>query len=482
MANVIPWSEHGFTLLKPASSAEEVLTRIDEEKPDILITDIQMRGMSGLELISCLLKKNYRMEIILLTGYDEFSYVQEAIRQGVCDYLLKTSSPIEILKAVQRAETRLSQLKKYSEWQESETEQLAVSELKKVMQIRNGIFDFQPLLEILPELKEPPYQLLLIDASIAPEEMSGYEKLWNTYLIGKWLPYNGYTLIVIKRDSYLRDEYLFQMAVKKIRKKCNKPIFVSDIVTSLFEIPAMHDQIFSLLLYQWLLPEAVMIKGVDISRRVGIPYKDSISEHERKLFTCMKSGRIDEWIADFTEWLFSHPEATPESIQFYVQSLYIETIRYINGMSSKKEALSSNYPSIPSANVWFDSPEENLLSIFSTLLHDFQLDYQRTTNYVQDSIMYIEKHLGKAISLREVADQVHIHPNYLSEMIRKETGISYMELVTDLRVKKAADYLIHTSAKVKEIANLVGYSDSKYFTSIFKKYYEVTPTQFREQR
>lgn len=288
--------------------------------------------------------------------------------------------------------------------------------------------------------------------------------------------------MMIRRDPYLGDEYLLQMAVKRIWEKYRSPVFASEVVTSLTEMPLLYRQLSSLMLYQWILPNWMIIKGVDVEKRVGISYQESISEHETKLLHCMKEGQIEEWLSHFVDWLFTHPEATPESIQFYVQSLYIEMIRYINRLSSKPGDLSSNYASIPSAEKWFNAPKEQLLTLFSSLLTDFRLNYSKTTNYVQDSIFYIEKHLGKAISLKEVAEQVHIHPNYLSEMIRKETGISYMELLTDLRVKKAADYLLHTSAKVKEIANLVGYSDSKYFTSIFKKYYEVTPTQFRELR
>ncbi|KAA0965083.1 response regulator [Sporosarcina sp. ANT_H38] len=481
MANVIPWSEYGFTLLKPASSAEEVIKRIDVEKPDILITDIQMKGKSGLELVSYISKHNYQIEIILLTGYDEFGYVQEAIRQDVCDYLLKTSSPDEILKAVQRARMRLDKLKRYSEWKESETEQFVTSEIRKILQNTNELFDFQQLIEILPALKEPPFQLLLIDKPIESEEMSSCEGIWNTYLNGKWFAYNEYTLVIIRRDPHLGDEYLLQMAIKKIGEAYNKPIFASEIVTSLSKMPYLYSQVSSLLLYQWILTEQLVIKVEDVETRSGIPYKVSISEHEESLINCMKEEGMEEWISNLVDWLFSHPQATPESIQFYVQSLYIETIRYINRMSSKKGKESINYPSIPSADKWFVSPKEILLSLFSMLLNDFKLDYKKNPSYVDDSIMYIEKHLGKSISLKEVAEQVHIHPNYLSEMIRKETGISYMDLLTDLRVKKAADYLLHTTAKVKEIANLVGYNDSKYFTSIFKKHYEVTPTQFREQ-
>lgn len=71
IANVIQWCDYGFTLLKPASSAEEVINRLEKEKPDILISDIRMKGMSGLELVGHIAKGDYQIETILLTGYDE---------------------------------------------------------------------------------------------------------------------------------------------------------------------------------------------------------------------------------------------------------------------------------------------------------------------------------------------------------------------------------------------------------------------------
>lgn len=483
MANVIPWREYGYTLLKPASSAEEVINRLEEEKPDILISDIRMKGMSGLELISYIAKSDYQIETILLTGYDEFDYIQEAIRQDVCDYLLKTSAPDEILMAVQRAGKRLQKVKDYDYWKESEHEQIVTAQIKNMLQNENGIAEFQPLMEIVPELKEPPFQLMLIDEATEVDKIQNYQELWNSYVNGKWISYNNLTLLILKRDTYLEDEYLLQIAAKKIKEIYHKPILSSEVVTSLSKLPLLYKQVTSLTSYQWILSDNIMIKQEDVRSRSGISYKELIFEHENQLINCMKEGdneKLELWISDFVDWLFSHPQATPESIQFYVQNLYIESIRYINRISNNKKKW--NYDSIPPSNKWFVYPKEKLFALFSVVLNDFKSNYRKHMTYAEDSILYIEKHLGEAISLQEVADHVNIHPNYLSEMIRKKSGKSYVELLTDLRVKKAADYLLYSSINIKEIAQLVGYNDSKYFTRIFKKHFIVTPTQYREKQ
>lgn len=109
LASVIAWHELGIELLQPAASAEEALTRMAEERPHILMTDIRMTGRSGLELAEEGLRLLPELEVIILSGYDDFSYAQQAIRQGVTDYLLKTSKPEEIIKTVLQAKQRITE-------------------------------------------------------------------------------------------------------------------------------------------------------------------------------------------------------------------------------------------------------------------------------------------------------------------------------------------------------------------------------------
>src|SRR5699024_11553969 len=81
----------------------------------------------------------------------------------------------------------------------------------------------------------------------------------------------------------------------------------------------------------------------------------------------------------------------------------------------------------------------------------------------------------------DVANEVHIHPNYLSEMLRKKQQMTFLEIVTMMRMEKAVKLIVHSNKSIKEIAHLVGYNDRKYFTQLFKKYYHYTPSQYRKR-
>src|SRR5699024_10760576 len=437
---------------------------------------------TGLELVSLIEERNYQIESILLTGYDDFEYIQEAIRQNVCDYLLKNSSPDDIILAVERAKKRVEITKEYDQLKESEVEHYVSSQLRKLVENESENSDKEFLLEEIPLLRNPPFQLLLIDSDSEPTNIQNNEQLWNGYINGKWFRNHSYVLILVKRDAYLKDDYLLQIASRKMKKIYNKPMIMSEVVSSIDKLSNLYKQVTSLIPYQWIMPNRLLIDRQVVGNRKGIPYQERASIYEEELIDCLKQGDesvLKTWLVNFVEWLFNHPNATPESIQFYVEKLYITSIGYIDLLDNHKGI--KNYKSIPPANVWFEKGSETLYSIFLELLKNFKSNYHTSTNYVEDSIIYMEKHLGESLSLQNVAEQIPIHPNYLSNMIRKKTGKSYMELLTELRIKKAVDYLLYTSINIKNIAELVGYNDSKYFTKIFKRYFIMTPTQYRDK-
>ncbi|WP_408011077.1 helix-turn-helix domain-containing protein [Pseudalkalibacillus sp. A8] len=484
MRKVVPWSENGFELLETASSAEEAIKRISEEMPDILLTDIRMKGKSGLDLAAYVYDCKLAIEVIVLTGYDEFAYAQEALRQGVCDYLLKTSAPDDILRAVQKAKDRLEHTKEHVQWKQGERERMISALMKRLLHKIADPGDVNRLCELIPELNKAPIQLLLIDQLLQPSQLAYYEKLWKTYVFGKWVPYNEKTVIIVQRDTRLEDDYLLRMATKKITQLLHQPVFAGTVVSSLTELSSSFEQATSLILYKWLLPDRTLIGAEDIKSRVGIPHIERLPDHEEELFNYMKIGNHEDlkrWLIDLIGWLFAHPQATPGSIHLYVQTLFIATIRFVNrvALSSGQEAC--NYKSLPSAAEWFPSPEQTLPPLFLQVMDDYQKQANRQNSYVQTAIYYIEQKIGESLTLYKVANHVHIHPNYLSNMIRKETGKSYVELLTELRMKKAEELLLHSDAKVKDISKLVGYADWKYFTNQFKKHTGMTPSKYRHQ-
>lgn len=480
---VISWEEHGFQLLEPVSSAERAIDVIHKNAPEIILTDIRMNGKSGLDLASFVYGQELSIEVIVLTGYDEFTYAQEALRQGVSDYLLKTSAPDDILRAVQKARDRLVDTREHVQWRQGERDRMISTLTKKIVNYTAEPKDINQLYTFLPELQNSPIQILLIDTPLETIQLEDNENLWNTYIFGKWIPLNEKTIIIVRRDPRLGDEYLLQMAIKKINQSLETPFFVGSVVSSLTNLPSSFEQAVSLILYKWLLPTHKIIGTNDIQHRVGISQTALLGDHEEKLFSYMNSGSEKEfkcWLMEIIDWLFTNSKATPGSIQLYVETLYVSMIRFTNRIVASIGKKTLNYRSLSSPGEWFPSPTESLIPSFLEVLDDYQNLVNRQNDFVQIAIHYIENKLDQALTLKEVAEQVYVHPNYLSEMLRKETGMSYVEFATDLRMKKAVQLLLHTPTKVKDVSNSVGYSDSKYFTSQFKKHTGLTPSQYRK--
>ena len=101
---------------------------------------------------------------------------------------------------------------------------------------------------------------------------------------------------------------------------------------------------------------------------------------------------------------------------------------------------------------------------------------------VVKAIQYIEVHYGGKVTLKDMAGELHLSPNYLCELFKRHTGKNLMEYVTEYRMQKAKSYLNHVEYKVAEVGEMVGYKEAKYFSSAFKKAYGITPLDYRNRR
>lgn len=480
MVNVLPWLEHDYEVLEPASSGEEAIVIIERERPDIIISDIQMQGISGLKLIKLIADIPYPKEVIILTGFEEFNYVQEAIKQNVSDYLLKTSSPDEILQSVNKARERLNEAHRYLKLEESKEEQQVNSELKRLLYNPVNKHKLQKLLKRVPVLEGMATQLIVINEIVDEQQFYKCKELWNTYVYGRWFTHSEQTLIIVKRNPDLSDFYLLQMAVKKMNEVYKEPLNTSRVFTNLNELSHAYTEAISLFFYKWLLPEKGIISIGDVGKRKGISHLDQYKKHEMELLECIRRGdeeMLGSWVRQFVSWAFTHPMATPKSIEGYIKNLYFSVVRYIDRVGKKTTKEQKN----PTINQYLSEPIATLTALFTELMDSIKDPSGGVKKYVTDALYFIEEHLGESITLQEVAKHVHVHPNYLGEMIRRRTGKSYLEIVTNARMERAEGYLIHSQKDINIIANLVGYYDRKYFTKMFKRHYNMTPSLYRKK-
>ncbi|WP_148933512.1 response regulator [Paenibacillus methanolicus] len=497
LSTVIRWEENGFAPLAPAASAEEALLRIPIERPDIILTDIRMTGKSGIEMAREVKAAYPETEIIVISGFDEFAYAQQAMREGVSDYLLKTSRPDEILAAARKAGERLAKRRDAERLSQAQEETVRRSRLAKLLEgggerASGDSADDGDLWRAFPKLRLEEggerlqvWLLQLIGGGEAEEALAigRLGERLERELPCVWLPWRDGLLLVVKlasrRDAMLAAELAIQrvcgLSGACAFVACGLPAARPSALKEAFDTAAEAAR------YRWLMPEAAIVRYGDVAGRAGMRgvCKD---EEEAALSAVLRAGDAEALRAYVSERMHAirqDPQATPATAQAYLHSLLVGASRWLErasasiGQERPQPAGSAVDPGLLASQ-----PESTLLRQLERLMAQYR-DMVAGTNPVRQAIVYIHDHLDQSLSLHQVARHVHMNPNYFSEMFKRETGTNYLEFVTQAKLRRAMMLLAETPAKVSEVASRIGYEDTKYFNRLFKKFTGQTPSEYR---
>ncbi|CAG7644781.1 HTH-type transcriptional activator RhaR [Paenibacillus solanacearum] len=503
LAQVIQWEALGLELLEPAASAEEALERMPRERPNIVLTDIRMTGKTGLQLAEEAKQIVPEAEIIILSGYDDFEYMQQAIRQEVSDYLLKTSRPEDIIKTVMRAKRRIE-------------ERWAVHsrDVFKNKEARNRLFerwviagDTAGMDQELPKgilsrlfaererAVDDRLQILLVaaegwDDTAAPGSLLLFAV---ENMLGDLLPHSE-TLVQDKRivvaircKSGIGCDLRHVRAVTdKIERMLKCRLFVAaglpvEKPEQLHESYTAADYAFG---YRALLSEDRVEYMAVLQRKGG----KTVCTHEEELE--LSSILLDhdaialkDWVNRYIQVQLDDPHMTLESLEASVRSVAVSAHRWLERVMSAT-GRGGTLEEKPAPLQWErgtaprDALFQHLYAVMK-LYHHRYADGKAT--HAQKAMAYIEEHLGGDVGLAQAARHVHVHPSHLSEVFKKETGMTFGDYVTRQRMRRAMEILSVSPAKVSEVAAEVGYEDVKYFGQIFKKYTGKTPSEYREK-
>ncbi|WP_159888240.1 response regulator transcription factor [Paenibacillus puerhi] len=501
LAKVIKWNEIGIELLEPAASAEEALMRMKQERPHILLTDIRMKGKTGLELAEEAKRMLPELEVIVLSGYDDFAYMQQAIRQEVGDYLLKSSRPDEIMKTVLKARQRIEE-----KWRHSNQDHY------KNKEVRNRLFErwviegetdgTDPLLlaQYLPRLNRESsgnrrLQTLIVSAEGWGDSPSAEALLLFAVnnMLGELLPCD--TLIqknrivaAVELESGIRgDAAEHQAILAKIERqlKCSLFIACGDTVSSSAELHHSFTTADYVYGYKGLLGKSMLEYARIVKRQGGKTV--CTQEEEQQLSSILLEDDpvlLKAWVKRYVQEQLEDPDMTLESLESLIRSAALSAHRWLERVltatgraegtaASPKESLLLKRGYSP-----VDVLYQHLNGIMK-LYHE-QLGQGQAT-HAQKAMAYIEEHMGKDVGLQQVARFVHLHPNHLSEVFKKEVGMTFGDYVTRQKMRRAMEILSVSPAKVSEVAARVGFEDVKYFSQVFKKFTGKTPSEYREE-
>lgn len=518
--NSIDWEKEGYIFCGEASDGELAYPMIIKEKPDILITDIRMPFMDGLELCKLVKEELPNINILILSGYDEFDYAKEAIRLGVTEYLLKPISSGKLLEAlngvsesIRREKEDKDLVRKYMEEMRENTEH---EKQKFFEQMIAGNLSMADALETGKKyemnLSAGMYNLLLFRFTLGEENRKSGELLGEAeYAIKKLterLEYvfefqrdvEGWAFLLMADNEEQMSERVKELSkdLEEIMKNYSTITYFGGIGQPVARLRELEESFreaeralaarFTMELNRIISVEDIrMAQNVDTLDDIEITSFGEIEKTRTMLEKFLNNGAEDE-IDEFVDvYINELPEENLKSVlmrQYIIMDAYIvmmsfcEKIEGIEGeMQAQSEELKNSMKTIQTL--------EEIKNYIRMLLKKIigvrdTISGRRYSDIIEIAKDQIRKtYMSDEISLNTIAAEVGMSPSYFSSIFSKEMGKTFVEYLTEIRMDRAKELLMCSSMKTSEIGYEVGYKDPHYFSYIFKKTQNCTPKEFR---
>ena len=517
--NKIHWEDEGFLIVGDESDGELAYPMIIKEQPDILITDIKMPFMDGLELSKLLKKEMPQLKIIIISGYSDFGYAQKAIDIGVNEYLLKPITSDKLFTAVKNAATAIEKERK--DKQILEQYQLLV--YQKQGEKRTDFFNAlvsgkMSLSQIIEQEKELGIDMVARVFCVMLFQFKGQEDMYEysndivqceTLMAQALNKYSnikvfergmdGWAFILMGENELQINESTQELCNLLIGICGNKTHFFGGIGRVVHRIRDLQqsyldaNSAFSLRYFenrdQFLSYNDVRNIKAQIGNRINVSELNLEKLDRNLLEEFLKRGTIndvDEFVESYFDGFGSNAMKSTIFRLYIIMDGYSAIIKFLKNLKYPKEKIDNSLKGMNNVIDHLSSFDDCCKFYKSILKEAIDLrnknSQKRYAGLIENAKEYMHLKFSMSdLTLDQVASSVNLSPNYFSSLFNQETGMTFIEYLTDIRMEKAKDYLRCSSKKISEIGFLVGYLDSHYFSYIFKKTQNCTPSEYRLQ-
>lgn len=488
LLNLIEWEKLNLEVIETAQNGEEAFEKFKENPVNIVITDINMPKMNGLDLIKGIKSIDDNVNFIILSGYDEFAYAKKAIAYGVESYILKPINEEELEESLIKIVHSIKLKKK--------SRKNILDKNRILIEFINGKINEEEIYKIKDDinlgLNEKYYTVASIMISkkcedgkyINIEDIIEENTLGNHEVIHK---FDGQTILVNSwNDGCSKEEIIgyYNRIKDKLIESLSADIFISigDKVDSIDKLKDSYKVAYNLKKY-------MLTEGTNICLD-----KDKISNtKECKMNFVSEIDKLNKLIIEkdtnktkgYLTEIFDNTNLTPKNIY----DLSIKIIILIDKISEEfkldkkyvRDSLSSTIVELCNESTR-DSVKAFIISEAEELINAMYSNTIKYSPVVQQIINNINDRYYEELSLKTLAQQYNINSSYLGRIFSKEVGISFSEYLNKTKNIKAKDLILETNMKINDIAKAIGYTDTSYFYRKFKKYYGVCPSTLREMK
>ena len=451
----IDWETQGFTICATADNGPQALEKCLSLHPDVLFSDIRMPGLDGLEVLEKLRNELPDIEVVLISGYAEFSYAQQAVRHGAVDYLIKPVSAGQHTELLERLKDRLDR-KSRTVLSDAYFALLAEDDMLSVTEWAGYCSQ---------SISYPHYRFITFSSSA--QDPSDWQKEY-------WLPELGQLIFRTGRNKYSAligyvSEKSYKDWYDKFIKGKSGCIGISNEENSNYPFSGLHKQAdiayytaklagaVAPLLYRKEAPHSLELQ---ISEYVNLT-ENALKTNDIGMCNTMISqigqlcnGLMLDRAADIFNTLIillkRHRPSDTDALEPY-------GYRRLASEFMDMEAM-------------FDFLRQNLQAPDCVVLSEF---------LGQNVLQYIDEHYTEELYLPELASHYHFSPSYFSTLFKKHTGITLTRYITAKRIALAKQLLSESNLSIQDIVERIGYNDYFQFIKIFKREVGITPGHYR---
>lgn len=511
----IDWESLGMEVICEASDGQDALNKIKQYSPDIVISDVRMPNLDGVNMIKLAKEAGATAKFIMLSGYQDFEYVQRALKYNASDYLLKPYDENILLESLVKVKNEINLHHQHITDMQHIAQQLD-SSLDKLR--NNLLFDllYKNIKYIAPidrlnqdycfGFQDGIYQVIYCKRTGAFEKNNAYNSVSANIIISNinkhinqfcyavftiTLPYgiaiilnypNSNTQVICSALSRMCCTILQEL---QVHIAASTAIGIGSCESMLLDLynsmRYAEDSAYCMLYYG--CNRVYDIKNYSFDTPCATNAFSAVKQNQ---FICLIEAFNKEEITKYLNTLFKpflsesiYPRMLIELCELILDVLYktLNKIEVLNDVLPLKEDAKS---SIERSSSCAAIPQK-LISFITDIFARHQANHQETmSSHVRVAKKYISMHYSEPIKLQDVAQMVYLSPQYFSELFKRDVGCNFSDYLSQYRIEISKELLMDTRYRIKDINHMVGYKDSKSFSKLFKQHMGISPLEYRK--
>lgn len=520
ICGIIDWDSHGFELVGEAGNGQEALDIIEATEPDVIITDICMPFLDGLELTKRAALISPTSKVVIITGFEEFDYAQKAVKLNVYDFILKPVTASEfsetLLRIKQELDREIVERTDMERLKEQYAESLEVLRNRFFFNLFMGNLDRMDIKANIERLSLDIFSDRYIAAILRLDNMNEVAHSFgdDNKPLASFAILNIVQDILAKYDqAIVVNDRDYQYSILFIKRKWDETDFknyvlrivdeiiislkkymnmvmsagIGDECDSLDKVRYSYNDAATALEYRVLIGNGKAIVKSDVERRSSFVYQN-IQDNLSRFANTLKTGTKQE-IIEALNLFFDVIQFENTDLSVFRTSLMELSVTIIKAYSHMNtlgdESVQTDFQLLYKVFDMEDLSEiqqyfkEACMKLYDQIS---RLRQDEWTILAEKAMLFIkENYQNKNLNVQMVCDHLHLSASYFSRIFKNGTGNKFVDCLTALRIDRAKELLRNTALKSYEIADMVGYQDPHYFSYIFKKKTGASPKEYRSK-